>query len=246
VRHRRFDHGLDGERTGRVLHALADFNADGFADLGVFSLHGENLWKARSSYEVHFGTLTPTGVTEFSPEVGTAIESDGIPFGLELHDLEDNGQIDLMITTINPTIFNVVGMLIRGALAKSSSRDIAFYRMDDDCYPNKPNERRRGTAHNPGVSGERAALFLPVFIGDVNGDDRSDLLIGTKHQGMQIHLGVPGPALFTRHPQCVAVDVPYADESSWLEDLNKDGKQDIVMHHSSASEPHRLIILIAR
>ena len=37
-----------------------------------------------------------------------------------------------------------------------------------------------------------------------------------------------------------------SDEYTWLVDLNKDGKQDILMHHPSTTEPHRVSMLIAR
>ena len=36
------------------------------------------------------------------------------------------------------------------------------------------------------------------------------------------------------------------EENTWLVDLNKDGKQDNLMHHPSTTEPHRVTTLIAR
>ena len=79
VRGRRFDHGAPGAMTGRVLHRLTDMNADGIADLSIFSLQAgksrflgqtSELWNMHSSYEVHFGRQTPGG-TVFETEVGT-------------------------------------------------------------------------------------------------------------------------------------------------------------------------------
>ncbi len=35
-------------------------------------------------------------------------------------------------------------------------------------------------------------------------------------------------------------------EYTWLVDLDKDRKQDILMHHPSTTEPHRVTMLIAR
>ena len=37
-----------------------------------------------------------------------------------------------------------------------------------------------------------------------------------------------------------------SEKYTWLVDLNKDGKQDILMHHPSTTEPHRMTMLIAR
>ena len=35
-------------------------------------------------------------------------------------------------------------------------------------------------------------------------------------------------------------------EYTWLVDLNEDGKQDILMHHPSTTDPHQVTVLIAR
>ncbi len=40
--------------------------------------------------------------------------------------------------------------------------------------------------------------------------------------------------------------MPSDDEYTWLVDLNKDGKQDLLWHHPFTAEPHRLMTLIAR
>ena len=36
------------------------------------------------------------------------------------------------------------------------------------------------------------------------------------------------------------------EEYTWLVDLNRDDKQDVLMHHPSTTEPHRVTMLIAR
>ena len=37
-----------------------------------------------------------------------------------------------------------------------------------------------------------------------------------------------------------------SEKYTWLVDLNKDGKQDILMHHPSTTGPHRVAMLIDR
>ena len=103
------------------------------------------------------------------------------------------------------------------------------------------------------------AFNKTLLIGDVTGDGRSDLLIEETFRGLRVFVGVPGPNLYARRPQKVTVTVPNDEEYTWLVDLNKDGKQDILMHHPftlrdkgggrirpPGTEPHRVSILIAR
>ena len=254
VRNRRKDRGASGDMTGRVLHSLTDINGDGVADLVVFSLEGgssrflgqtSELWSMESTYEVHFG-VPAHGRIRFAPDVGAAIHSDGIPFGLEPHDFDHDGQADVMFTIINPGIFKAIGMLVSALLTQSVSMDLHFYRMAGDTYPDKPSVTRKIRTTSLGQSGEKAAAHFPsVLIGDVNGDRRSDLLVQQGWEELRVFVGVSGPELFARRPQKVEVAVPN-EEYIWLVDLNRDGKQDILLHYPSATEPHRVTVLISR
>ena len=242
VRHRRKDRHPTGDLTGRVLHSLTDMNGDGVADLMVFSLLGGILWRMHSTYEVHFGTPTPDGGTMFAPNIGTVIQSEGIPFGIKQHDFDHDGQVDMMFTTIKPRLLKAIGMIVGTLLTGSGSLDLEFYSMDGSVYPDKPSATRKIRSY-PGDSGEKTA-HLSVLIWDVNGDRRSDLLVQNSWEELRVYLGVPGPKLFARRPQKIKVAMPN-EEYTWLVDLNKDHKQDVLMHHPSTTKPHRVTILIA-
>ena len=244
IRHRRRDHMPTGAMMGSVLHSLTDMNGDGVADLVVFSLDVRSMWSAHSTYEVHFGTPTHDGGTAFAPDVGTAIQS-SLPRGVGQNDFDRDGQVDVMFTTIQIGIFKTIRMIIGAVLTRSVSLDLEFYRMEGGIYPDKPSATRKIKTDSLGKSGERAALLPSVLIGDVNGDGRSDLLVGRSRKELRVFLGVPGPELFARRPRKVAVAMPN-EEFTWLTDLNKDGRQDILLHHPSTTEPHRLTMLVAR
>ena len=254
VRSRRKDHGASGAMTGRVLHSLTDINGDGVADLVVFSLKGgssrflgqtSELWSMQSTYEVHSGAPMHDR-TLFASDIGAAIHSDGIPFGLEPHDFDHDGQVDVMFTIINPGIFKTIGMLVSALLTQSVSMDLHFYRMAGDTYPDKPSVTRKIRTTSLGESGEKAAAHFPaVLIGDVNGDGRLDLLMQRGRDELRVFLGVPRPDLFAQRAQKVAVVMPN-EEYTWLVDLNEDDKQDLFLHYPSATNPHRVTVLIAR
>ena len=246
IRNRRRDHMPEGESAGRVLDSLTDMNGDGIADLVVFSLQGGSLWRMHSSYEVHFGSQAPGGGTEFSPEAGAVVRSEGILAGIDRHDIDGDGQVDVMLTSFHPTVWSAIRVLVMSVLTGAGSFDLQFFRMEDGLYAERPNAVREIRPRAPRKTGERN--FWPaVRLGDMNGDGRSDLLVVRNRKRLHVHLGVPGPDLFARRPVRIAVAAPEDEEYTWLADLNGDGRQDVVLHHAPvASEPHRVTVLMSR
>ena len=274
-----------GDMTGNVLYSLTDLNSDGVADLMIFKLSGKNISNKRSSYEVHFGAPTPDGGTVFARDPNIAFESDEkIQIAMDRHDFNRDGQIDLMITTINVEFLK--GSLwksIKGFMGDDIGLGLEFYQMEKGSYSGTPNTTRgialdgvpshrepgwvpldvvlRGRTHvkrNTKKSYPRA-FNTTLLIGDVTGDGRSDLIIGDHPRIMVVFVGVPGPEIFAQQPQVVRVAMPNDEEYTWLVDLNKDGMQDILMHHPftlrdghgapihpPGTEPHRITILIAQ
>ena len=261
-----------GDMTGRVLHSIADLNGDGVGDLVVFSLEGARISRKRSSYEVHLGAPTPDGGTRFAPDVDFAFRSDGrIQLGLNRHDFDSDGDLDLMFTTIEVAYLeSSLWKSIKGFMGDDIWLDLEFYSMTEGLGAGRPNAIRRmqldghpsvrefgwvpldivlrGATHEARRTQKRhlRAFNTTLLIGDVTGDGRSDLLIEETHRQLLVFAGVPGPELFARQPQRVAVAIPNDEEYTWLVDLNRDGKQDVLMHHASTTEPHRVTLLVAR
>ena len=273
-----------GDMMGRVLHSLTDLNGDGCADLVVFSLEGASISSKRSTYEVHFGTPTLDGGIVFARGVDIAFQSEGsIQLGMDRHDFDRDGQVDLMFTTIEVRFLeSSLWKKIKGFMGDDIWLDLQFYRNEGGFYPETPNAIRRialdgapshrepgwvpldialrGGTHEGRNTQEsyRRAFNRTLLIGDVTGDGRSDLLIEWTHGELQLFVGVPGPELFARQPHKVAVAQPNDEEYTWLVDLNRDGKQDVLMHHPvtlrdahgaptqpPGTEPHRVTMLIA-
>ncbi len=261
-----------GGMTGRVLHSLADMNGDGVGDLVVFSLEGQSISRKRSTYEVHLGAPAPDGGTLFTRSVDFAFRSDGrIQLGMNRHDFDGDGDLDLMFTTIEVAYLeSSLWKRLKGFMGDDVWLDLEFHAMTAGVHSDKPDAIRRmqldghpsvrefgwvpldivlrGATHEERKTQKRhlRAFNTTLLIGDVTGDGRPDLLIEETHRQLLVFAGVSGPDLFARQPQRVSVAIPNDEEYTWLVDLNRDGKQDILMHHVSTTEPHRVTMPIAR
>ena len=237
------------ENTKRtILHTFRDLNDDSVADLVLHSLEGRSLGKQRSLYEVYFGNPTPNG-TVFAQDVSTTIQPRGTAGGLQpwgyssqwLEDFDGDGDTDILFRNVKT---GLTGMS-RAMVGNSISIDLEFYRMEDGTYPDKPTTTRK-IRPALDIFDAQGVFFPAVLLGDVNGDGRSDLLFGKDWEELHIYPGVPGPELLAQTPQKVTVAMPNDERNIRLVDFNRDDKQDILIHHPSTSEPHRVMLVIAQ
>ena len=218
-----------------------------------------------------------------SPNISIQTENQ-IQLAIERRDLDRDGKGDLVVTSIeNKYLEGSLFKRIKGFMGDDVWLNVAFYHVRDGRIPDRATATRRiqldgaPSPREPGwvpldvvlQGGKHArrrdreqylrAFNKNLFIGDVTGNGRADLLIEWTHRELHVYVGVPGPRLFADEPQKVAVELPNDEEYAWMTDLNRDDRQDIVIHHPftkrdahgapmelPGTESHRVTLLIAR
>lgn len=228
------------ELTARALQEVADFDGDGLADLMTFTVESSGVFKKRTTYRLHRGVLSGNGLVEFQKDPVSEIESNGIQFEMEARDLNDDGQRDLIVSSVDFGIGKILGALLTG----STRIDLNFYAMAAGRLPGKPTVSRNITARFDWSSGD---VFFPfVLIADVNDDNLADLLVQEGEDRLDIFEGQAGEGLFSRRAIEIEMALPNDPELVELADLNNDGKQDVVMRIEKKDRANRVSVLMSR
>ena len=75
------------------------------------------------------------------------------------------------------------------------------------------------------------AFNATLLLGDFNGDGRSDMLRSSHPRGFGLASGLSEGEMFSTEFEWTNMNIPNDEEYSWLVDINRDGKLDVLMHH---------------
>ena len=239
--------GFGPQTQHTVLRGFRDLDGDGVADIVTLSLTGRTPFRLHGRYDVRFGRPAP-GATTFPAAADTSFEAPGRSGGLQAWgyaaqdflDVNGDGATDATIGAVNIGLGGMFGAMVGNSIAI----DLALYQLRDGEYPAEPDWSRRVSSPFSPLN-RRGPLFPTVLVGDVNGDGRSDLLVGERWDELSVFLGVEGKDPIASKAIRMAVAMPSDERNARTADLNNDGKDDVFIKHSSTTEPGRLIILMA-
>ena len=240
--------GMRKKTERRVLHMFRDLNNDGIADIVIHTLEGRSLGNLKSFYDVYFGEFKNNKLVFNSDDrltINTRGKAGGLlPWGYAYQwweDFDSDGQIDILFKDVKTAI----GGMARAMVGKSIAIDLEAYHMQNGTYPLKPTYRHKIRPALEIFQSERV-FFPPVLLGDVNGDNRVDILIGKSWNEMYIYHGTPNQEMIENEPQKITIQMPNDERNIRLADMNKDDKKDVLIYYPDDVKAHRVSLLISK
>ena len=245
-----------GDMSGTFLHSMVDINGDKITDLVIASLEGRSVSKKKSSYNVHFGLRTASRETRFTEDPDLVFRgNDRIYVSMDKHDFNSDGQADILFTSIEKeALTSGLWKRLKGMMGDDIYLGLEFYLGGKGLSSIRPNNSRRlaldgvpshrepgsvpldlvlrGATHERRKTQEiwPRAFNSTLLVGDVTGDGHADLLTSSHPRRLRFVAGVAGPGLFSEQVQSIEIEMPNDEEYTWMTDLNRDGKQDLIMH----------------
>ncbi len=226
------------DNHARALYGLSDLDGDGIADLITLSVESRGVFRKTTTYEFHRGARSDEGV-RFSPQPDSVISSKGFQFDLQETDLNDDGQIDIVISAVDVGFAKILRALLTGSI----NIDLDFYVMKEGNYPAEPDFRQGITATFSWSTGD---VFYPsVLIADVDGDRIVDLLVQEGGELLKVFSGRVKGSLFSGKADKLEVPVPNDPDLVRLVDLNGDHRKDMLMQHDDGARPGKVVVLVS-
>ena len=230
------------DKTVRVAYGIEDYNGDGISDLMTMEVKSSGVFRKKTTFALHPGRGDIDRHVVFSAQPTSGIESNGIQYEMESRDLDGDGDLDLIVSSVELG----VGKIIAALLTSSVKIDLGVYMMRDGLYAQKPDATREITATFSLSSGE---FWQPaVLIQDANGDGRADLLLQDGEK-FELFLGEASPDLFERKALAIETPMPRDPDLIQTAHINGDGVMDMIMRiPPPLGEPkgqHRVILLVS-
>lgn len=222
----------------KALFQFKDLDGDRRPELVTLAVKSEGVFNKQTTYEFFRGLPLKEGLPQFSTTPDSRIESKGVQFDMQEKDLNNDGQLDIIVSSVELGLAKLVRALLTGTI----SIDLGFYQMRDGVYPEVPNIVRTIKATFSFSSGD---VFVPtVLMADVTGDGLADLLLQEGDDELHIYPGEATDQLFADVAVEVSVAMPRDPDLVQVADLNHDGKQDLILGLEVKGKPDQIIVLI--
>lgn len=227
----------------RVVKEIDDFNGDGIPDIAVQFTKSSGVLDKIIDFEFFYGALKEGALT-YPTKASTTIKSEETLSNLKLLDLDMDGKQEVSVSSFDIGISQIVGAILSGSI----DQDVLIFSMDENHqFGEKPLASQEVEITFSLSSGTQGQPLVKMI--DVNGDGFKDIVFSDGDEEIRALMATPNQKKpYDKRTQRQKISMPKNPSDATDEDLNADGKIDIVLHYGRADSPEllkRVVVLIA-
>ena len=226
----------------RVVRAIDDFNDDGISDIAVQFTKSSGVLDKTIDFEFFYGAFNE-GKLSYSDQANTNITSEDTLSNLTFLDRDMNGKQEVSVSSFDIGISQIVSALLSGSI----DQDVLIFAMDEkNQFGEKPIVSQEVEITFSLSSGTRGQPLVRMI--DINGDAVKDIVYSDGEDIIRTLLATPKQKNpYANRSLRQKISMPKNPFNAATDDLNADGKIDLVLHHGSADKPEllkRVLVLI--
>lgn len=222
--------------------SIEDRNGDNLPDILIESSMSMGVFDKRNTLNLHLGRRQGESLVYREAE-DALLASEGLQYGMVTTDIDGDGLQDLIVRKVRLSFSRVIRALLSGNV----SLRLNFFRMTPDGgYAEEPNYVARTNVHFSMASGQ--IDIATIAVADFDGDGLKDLMMQTRPDRLSLSRGVANDNLFADDSTDMEVDLPRNGELVASEDIDDDGRSDLIMRYTAADgeqAAHKVRLLIA-
>jgi len=209
---------------------IDDLNGDGLPDILTESLLNNGVFDKENDFRLHLGRRDGDTINYF-PAEDALLASSGLQYGLIATDIDGDGRKDLLVRKVRMSFARVIRALLSGNV----SLQLHFYRMtDEDTFAEEANYVTRTNVRFSVSSGQ---VDIPAIqVADFDADGLQDLMMQIDTDELSFQLGERSKELFAEDAFERDVALPRNGDLVSVEDLNDDGRADLVIRYNESDE----------
>ena len=219
----------------RKLEELRDVNADGIVDMVVRYTKASGVLDRVNDYEIFLGHNN-IGELSYAQQPDSVIHAEGTLTGLEFVDIDNDDKLEVLLAGFDIGLSQIIGALITGGI----DQDVYVFKMNaQDKFPAKPTIQKEVELTFSLSSGQSGSAV--VKLADLNGDGLKELILSDDDDELKIYLGKTASKSkksskhnksFKKRSLSYSTQLPKDGNLVMVEDLNGDGKDDLLMKYS--------------